>query len=46
LRRALASEEVTVKVCHVVWFSSVEQLDDGPGIGPAIYAELADLVRV
>ena len=27
-------------------FASVEQLDDVPGIGPAVYGELADLVRV
>ncbi|WP_369252494.1 ComEA family DNA-binding protein [Geodermatophilus amargosae] len=27
-------------------FTSVEQLDDVPGIGPAVYAGLADLVRV
>jgi competence protein ComEA len=27
-------------------FTSVEQLDDVAGIGPAVYAEVADLVRV
>ena len=27
-------------------FTSVEQLDDVPGIGPSTYAELADLMAV